>query len=144
MAGKSAFYDNALLALTFNATTIATIAINATSSPLTAFFVALHSADPTLGTGLQNASEIAYTGYARVSVARTSGGFTVTAATVNPAANITFPTGSGGSGTATFWSVGVASTGATNILYYGPITPSIVCGSGVTPVLTTASTITES
>lgn len=141
-AGKGATYSNDLLKLIFNATAIANIADNAATSPLTNLFVALHTADPT-SAGTQSSSEIAYTSYARVSVARTTGGFTVTTNSVSPAATVSFPAGTGGSGTATFWSVGVASSGATKILYSGAISPSIACGSGVTPQLTTASTVTE-
>ena len=146
--GKSSTFDNDLLKLIFQASGIANIADNTATSPLTNLYVALHTADPstTAGTGTlgtQNASEIAYTGYARVAVARTSGGWTVTGGSVSPAAAISFPAGSGGSGTATFFSIGVASSGPTKILYSGAISPSIVCGSGVTPQLTAASTVTE-
>jgi len=134
---------NNLLLLVFNATTWANIAVNATSSPNTNLWVSLHTADPT-ASGNQSSSEVAYTSYARVAVARTSGGWTVTSNAVSPAANVTFPTGTGGSGTATFAAIGVASSGAGIILWSGPISPSVVCGNGVTPALTTASTLTIS
>src|SRR5580704_17280866 len=127
---------NNLLLLVFNATTWANIAVNATSSPNTNLWVSLHTADPT-ASGNQSSSEVAYTSYARVAVARTSGGWTVTSNAVSPAANVTFPTGTGGSGTATFAAIGVASSGAGIILWSGPISPSVVCGNGVTPALTT-------
>lgn len=140
---KGATFDNDLLKLIFNATPIANMADNAATSPLTNLYVSLHTADPT-ASGNQTSSEIAYTSYARVAVARTSGGWTVSTNTVVPAATISFPAGTGGSGTATFWAVGTASTGTGKILYSGAISPSIVTGSGVTPQLTTASTITES
>ncbi len=139
---KGNTFENDILKLVFNATAIANIADNAASSPLTNLFVALHTADPGEA-GDQTTSEIAYTSYARVSVARTSGGWTVTGNSVSPVANISFPAGTGGSGTATHASVGTLTSGAGKILYKGAITPNIVCGSGVTPVLTTASTITE-
>lgn len=143
MAGeKSNYLSNGVLALVFNATTIANIAINATSGPLANLYFSLHIADPTAA-GNQGSSEVAYTSYARVAVARTSGGFTVTAQSVSPVAAVTFPTGTGGSGTATFFGIGVASSGATNLLYAGPLSASIVCGSGVTPQLTTATAVTE-
>lgn len=142
MAAKSPFLDNSLLALIYNATATATLWQNNASSPITNIFVALHTADPSAGN--QSTNEVTYTGYARVSVARTTGGWVVTAASVSPAATITFPTGTGGSGTATFFSTGVASSGATNILHYGPISPSIVTGAGITPALSTATVITES
>ena len=43
----------------------------------------------------------------------------------------------------THFSIGVASAGATNILYSGTVTPNINVSTGVQPILTTASTITE-
>lgn len=139
---KGDTFENDLLKLIFNATPIANIADNAASSPLTNLEVALHTADPGEA-GNQTTSEAAYTSYARVPVARTSGGWTVTANSVSPVAAITFPAGTGGSGTVTHGSVGTAHTGAGKILYSGTVTPNIVTGNGITPSLTTASTITE-
>lgn len=139
---KSDTFENDLLKMIFNASAIANLADNAASSPLTNLYVALHTADPG-ETGTQSTSEAAYTSYARVAVARTSGGFTVTGSSVSPVANISFPACTGSTATITFWSVGVASSGATKILYSGAVSPSISVSSGVTPILTTASTITE-
>ena len=134
-------FANDLLKLILNATAIANIADNAASSPLTNLYIALHTADPGAG-GDQTASEAAYTSYARVAKARTSGGFTVTGAVATPAADITFPAGTGGGGTATYWSVGTASTGTGKVLVRGTISPSIVMGAGVTPIIDAASTLT--
>lgn len=144
MAGeKGAVFCNDILKLIFNATAIANIADNAGTSPLTNLYVSLHTADPTAA-GNQTSSEVAYTSYARVAVARTSGGFTVTSASVDFAADVSFPAGTGGSGTATFFAVGTASSGTGKILYAGPITPNIVTGNGVTPKITASgSSITE-
>lgn len=142
MAGKSDTFENDLLKLIFNATAIANISDNAASSPLTNLYVALHTADPG-DSGTQTTSEAAYTSYARVAVARTSGGWTVTGNSVSPVATINFPACTGGTATATHFSVGVASSGASKILYAGALTPSISISTGVTPQLTTASTITE-
>lgn len=139
---KGDTFENDLMKLIFNATAIANIADNAATSPLTNLFVALHTADPG-ETGNQTTSEAAYTSYARVSVARTTGGWTVTANSVSPVANVTFPAGTGGSGTVTHWSVGTATSGTGKILYSGTVTPNITTGNGITPILTTASTITE-
>lgn len=139
---KSDTFENDLLQLIFNAVDIANIADDAAVSPLTNLYVALHTADPT-DTGLQNASECAYTSYARVAVARTAGGWTVSANSVSPAANIDFPAATGGTETATHWSVGVATSGATKVLYSGTVTPNISITSGVTPRLTTATAVTE-
>jgi hypothetical protein len=93
--------------------------------------------------GDQTTNEIAYTSYARVAVARTGAVWTVTgpsAVLASPPAE--FPAGSGGSGTATHFGLGTASSGAGVLLYHGAITPSIVCGDGVTPRI--SPTITES
>lgn len=140
---KGNTFENDLLKLIFNATAIANIADNAASSPLTNLQVSLHTADPGEG-GDQTTTEIAYTSYARVAVARTTGGWTAASAgSTSPVANIDFPAGTGGSGTATHFAVGTASSGAGKILYSGTVTPNIVTGSGITPRLTTASTITE-
>lgn len=138
--GTSTSTANSELLLIFNATTWANIAVNATSSPNTNLYVALHTADPGAG-GTQSTNEVAYTSYARVAVARTSGGWTVTSNAVSPASNIVFPAGTGGSGTATFASIGLLSSGAGIILFSGAISPSIVLGNGITPALTTATSL---
>ena len=139
---KGDTFENDLLKLIFNATPIANIADNAAASPLTNLYISLHTSDPGEA-GNQSSNEIAYTSYSRVTVARTSGGFTVTGSSVSPVANIDFPTATGGSGTATYWGVGTAVSGAGKLLYSGAISPSIAVSSGVTPRLTTASTVTE-
>lgn len=134
-------FENDLMRLIFNATPIANVADNAATAPLTNLQYSLHTADPGEA-GDQTTSEATYTGYARVAVARTSGGHTVTNNSVSPAANIDFPAGTGGSGTATHFAVGSAASGTGKILFSGTVTPNIVTGSGVTPRLTTSSTIT--
>jgi hypothetical protein len=141
--GKGATFDTDLLKLIFNAVGISNIADNAASAPLTTIYVSLHTADPGAG-GSQTTSEAAYTGYARVGVARTSAGWTVTGSTVNPTAAIAFPICTGGTETETFACAGTASTGAGKILYRGPLTPGIAVTNGVTPQLTTTSALTES
>ena len=133
--------ETAVLALIFNATGWANYADNAASSPQTNVDCALHTADPG-DTGTMTTSEAGYTSYARVSVARTSGGWTVGTGTVSPVANIDFPAGTGGSGTVTHFSTGKTGGGATAILFSGTVSPNIVTGSGVTPRLTTSTTIT--
>jgi hypothetical protein len=139
---KSNTFENDWLKLIFNATAIANLADNAASSPLTNLYVSLHTADPGEA-GNQTTNETSYTSYARVAVARTSGGWTVTNNSVSPVANIDFPAATGGSGTITYFGVGSASSGSGVLYYSGTVTPSISVSSGVTPRLTTASTITE-
>jgi hypothetical protein len=139
---KSNAFENSLLKLIFNATAIANLADNAATSPLTNLYVSLHTADPGEA-GDQSTSEATYTGYARVAVLRTTGGWTVTNNRVSPVANIDFPNCTVGTNTITYFGVGTSSTGAGVLYYSGSVSPSISVSSGVTPRLTTASTITE-
>lgn len=140
---KGNTWENDLLKFEFNATAIANFADNAASSPVTNWYVSLHTADPAEG-GDQTSSEISYTGYARVAVARTSGGWTVTANSVSPVAEIAFTISSGGTGgTVTHFGIGTASSGAGKLTRRGTVSPNFVVASGVTPKLSTATAITE-
>jgi hypothetical protein len=135
ISGKSDTFESDLLLLIFNATAIANIADNAATSPLTNLFVALHTADP-LEAGDQTASEATYTGYARVAVARTSGGWTKSGTAPTQVANaaaINFPACTAGSNTVTHFSVGVATSGASKTLYAGLLTASLAISNGITP-----------
>lgn len=139
---KGNTFENDLVALIFNATAVANIADNAATAPLTSLYLSLHTADPGEA-GDQTTSECTYTGYARQAVARTSGGFTVSGNQATLAANVDFPAATAGTETATYFAVGTASSGTGKILYSGTITPNISISSGVTPRLTTGTTITE-
>lgn len=105
-------------------------------------YISLHSADPGEA-GDQTMNEVAYTGYARVAVVRSAGGFTVSGNQVNPAANIDFPQCTGGTATATHFGIGTSANGAGKLLYSGTVTPNISISNGVVPRLTTASNVTE-
>lgn len=140
---KGNTFENDILKLVFNATAIANIADNASSSPLTNLYVGLHTADPGEA-GDQTTSEISYTGYARVAVARTSSGWTVTNNSVSPNSDVTFGAMTAGSGgTATHASIGTASSGTGKLLYSGSLSPTIAVSNGVTPIIKAGSTITE-
>jgi hypothetical protein len=138
---KGNTFENDVLKLIFNATAIADLAMDDSTSPATTLTVALHTADPGEA-GDQTTSETAYTGYARVAVARTTGGWTVTANSVSPVANIDFGECTASPGAAiTHFSVG---TGVSNkMLYKGTVTPNVTMAVGVIPRLKTTSTITE-
>jgi hypothetical protein len=142
MSGKSDTFENDVLRLIFTATAIANVADNAASSPITNLHVSLHTGSPEAGN--QTTSETAYTGYARVAVARSGSGWTVTGSSVSPAANIDFGacTASPG-GAITHWAVGTAASGTGKVLYSGTVTPNITMAVSVIPRLTTASTVTE-
>jgi hypothetical protein len=143
---KGDVFEAALLDLIFLNTDIANIGDAAglqNSAAAGSLFVALHTADPGEA-GTQTTSEISYTGYARVGVARSGAGWTRTGNSISPVANIDFGAMTAGAGgTVTHFSVGTLSSGTGMILYKGAVSPTIVVTNGVTPRLTTASTITE-
>lgn len=133
-------FENDLLKLIFNATAIANIADNAASGPLSNLYVSLHTSDPGEA-GDQTTNETSFTNYARVAVARTSGGWTVTNNSVSPVANIDFPS-AGSSATITHAGIGTASSSTGKLLFKGAVTPNLAIASGVTGRLTTASAVT--
>lgn len=141
---KGNIFENDLLKLIFNGTAIANLADNAAAGPLANLYVSLHTADPGEA-GDQSTSEIAYTGYARVAVARTAGGWTVTNNAVSPVADIVFPASTGGAGgNASHFAVGTSLNGAGKVLYKGSLAPAIAVANGVTPRITALNTtITE-
>lgn len=130
---------NALYCAVFSGT-YANIAQNS-ATPNTNLFWSLHNANPG-ATGSQTTNETVYTSYARVSVARTTGGFTVTTGSgttfsnVSNATTITFPLCGATGDTITHWGLGLLTSGAGTLLAYGPVAPS---GSPVPFECTSAS-----
>lgn len=112
------------------------------SSAAGSLHFALHTADPGEA-GDQTTNEVAYTSYARVALGRSGSNFTVSGNQVTLAANLDFPACTGGTATATHFSIGTAASGTGKILYKGTVTPNISISNGVTPRLTTGTTITE-
>lgn len=142
-SGKGGAWINDFLKLILNGTAIANIADNAASSPLTNLYISAHTA--TLNkSSAQNSSESAYGSYARVAVARTTGGFTAASSQSSSlVAAATFPTASSGSETITNAMLGTASSGAGKNLWWGSISAPAGVTSGITPELSNASTISE-
>jgi hypothetical protein len=89
----------------------------------------LHISDPGEA-GVGSSNEADYTGYAPVSVARDSSGFTVTNNSAVNAAEITFPECTGGSNTLTH---GSASTVGGQILYSGALAAPLNVSNLITP-----------
>jgi hypothetical protein len=115
------------------------------TSPLTNLYVSLHTANPG-APGNQQTSEAAYTGYARVAVARTTGGWTITGETITNAAAITFPASSSGPEAETYVGIGTTTTGNAGVLlWFGQLTAPLTVNSGITPSIALGSlSITES
>jgi hypothetical protein len=129
---KGNIFENDLMKLIFNATAIANIADNAASGPLTNLYVSLHTADPGEA-GDQTTNEATYTSYARVAVARSGSGWTVTNNVAENAALIQFPQCTGGSNTITHVAIGTAVSGAGKLLYKGALSASLAVSSGIQP-----------
>ena len=143
---KSNTFENDLMLLVFNNTSIANIGDAGgllASAAAGSLYASLHTADPgEAGTAIT--SETAYTGYARIAIARSGAGFVVTGNSVSPAANVDFGECTAAAG-GPFTHFGIVNTasGAGKLLYSGTVTPNITMAVGVIPRLKTTSTITE-
>jgi hypothetical protein len=143
---KSDRFEYNTLRLTFNGVGITNIA---TSAGTTALWLALASADP--GDPGSTAAEGGYAAYARVLTQRSTAGWAVTSgaatavASASPVANIDFAAvATTSTGTFTHAIIYPASNStAEDALYIGTISPVTNFSQGVTPRITTASSITE-
>lgn len=127
-----------ILKLIFNNTTWANVGdatgiVGSTSAG--SLYVSLHTADPGEA-GDQTTSESAYTSYARVAVARSSGGWTVSGTAPTQAANtaaVSFPACTGSTSTITYFGIGRASSGAGELIVSGALNASLAVSTGITP-----------
>lgn len=143
---KGNTFENEVLQLIFNNVDIADIGDAGglqNSATAGSFYVALHTGDPGEA-GTAATSECAYGSYARVAVARTVGGWTVSGNQASNAAQISFPECTSGSETITYVSITTASSGTSKILYSGALTASRAVSSGITPLFAASGlTVTE-
>ena len=130
---KGNTFETDLLALIFNATTWNLIAENDSSSPATNLYLSLHTASPGVGND-QTTNEAAYTNYARIPVARTTGGWDVPSggATANAALAQFAQCGVTGA-TITHVAIGTAASGAGTVLYAGALSSSLAVANGIQP-----------
>ncbi len=96
------------------------------------FYVRLHSADPG-DTGTGDTSEIAYTGYAPVAVAR-GAGFNVSGAVVSNADTVQFGECTAGTATVTHFSVCDGNGAGAAIVYRGALGAARNISAGITPL----------
>lgn len=97
------------------------------------FYIALHTADPGEA-GDQTTNEVAYTGYSRVAVARTSGGFTRVGSQIANTATVQFGECTAGSATATHFSIGLLGSGSGMVLVKAPLAAARAISAGITPL----------
>ena len=132
---KSNTWETELLQLVFNNTAAALIGDASGLQPSAtagSLYVSLHTGDPGEA-GDQETNECAYTSYARVAVARSGAGWTVSGNAVTNAALVQFPQCTGSSETATHFAIGTASSGAGKVLYKGALSASLAISSGIQP-----------
>ena len=127
--------ETAILQLYFNNTDHANVGDAAgvqNSATAGSFYISLHTADPG-ETGTQTTSEATYTSYARVAVARSGAGWTVSGNNASNAAAINFPACTGGTNTITHFGIGSDVSGAGNLFFKGALSASLAVSSGITP-----------
>lgn len=127
--------ETALLTLVFNNTDWANIGDVAglqNSATAGSFYVSLHTGDPGEA-GTQTTSEATYTSYARVAVARSGAGWTVSAANVSNTAAVNFPACTGGTNSITHFGIGTDSSGTGNLIFKGALSASLSVSTGITP-----------
>jgi len=132
---KTNTFENDLLLLIFNNTDIALIGDAAglqNSAAAGSLYVSLHTSDPTEA-GSQTTNETSYTNYARVAVARSGAGWTVSSNAVSNAAAINFAACGVTGATITHFGVGTDASGAGKLLYKGALTASLAVSAGITP-----------
>lgn len=93
-------------------------------------YVSAHTGDPGEA-GTQATNEATVGGYARVAVARTSGGWTVSNGTATNTATVPFPVATSGSNVITHLGVGTLSSGAGTLIASGAISPNQTVTTGV-------------
>lgn len=139
MSATNAF-ETALLSLYFLNTDHANIGDAAglqNSAAAGSFYISLHTADPGEA-GSQTTSETAYTGYARVAVARSGAGWTVSGNNASNAAAVTFPNCSAAPGAVlTHFGIGSDVSGAGNLFFRGALTASYQPAIGNAPSFAT-------
>lgn len=96
------------------------------------FYISLHTSSPGVS-GNQTTNESAYTNYARVAVARSGAGWTISGLNTSNAAAITFATCGVTGSTVTHFGVGSASSGAGNLFFFGALSASKAIANGDTP-----------
>lgn len=141
---KSNTFENDILQLLFNNVDIADIGDASgiqNSASAGSLYVALHTSDPGEA-GDATTNETAYTDYARVAVARSAGGWTVSGSSVNNTAQITFPQCGVTGATITHASITTAASGASKILYSGALSSSLAVANQITPFFAAATGVT--
>ena len=135
MAGsKKNSFETSVLEHIFNNTNIANIG-DATglrgSTVAGSFYVGLYTVAPSDSVA---GTECNYTSYARVAVARSAGGWTISTNNCSNTAVVTFPTCTGGTNTAVAFAICKAGTkDVDDAIFWGDLTAQLAISNGITP-----------
>lgn len=142
---KSNAFENDFLKLMFNNVAIADIGDPSGLQPSAAagnFYIAMHTGDPGETGSLQTTNETSYTGYSRLSIPRTTSGFSVTNNIVKLVNNADFGNCTGNPGQPlTHFSIGTNASGTSKVLWSGTLVPAVVMAASVTPRIANTSDI---
>jgi hypothetical protein len=128
-------FENGMLSLIFENANYANVG-DATglrgSSTAGVFYISLHESDPG-ETGNQTTGEGNYSPYVRVSVARSTSGWTVASGTADNDSSIGFAQCSSGSDTISHAGIGSDSSAAGNLFLRATLSASLAVSAGITP-----------
>jgi hypothetical protein len=127
-------FETALLNLIFSNTDITDIGDAAGlqgSATAGSLYVSLHTSDPGEA-GDQTTNETVFTNYARVAVARSGAGWTVSGNNASNAAAVSFPQCGATGATLTHFGIGTDSAGAGTLLFSGALSSSLAVSNGIT------------
>jgi hypothetical protein len=132
---KTTAFETDFLELIFNNTDIANIGDTTGvrgSSTAGSLYICLFEGDP--GEAGDTSTECNYQGYARVAVARSTSGWTVTGDTATNAAAVTFGECTSGSETAAYFGIAKEDAESTDdLIFYGQLDSSLAISSGIIP-----------
>lgn len=142
MGGKTSWFQEALLDLIFFGTTIPNIAQNASSSPLTQYWISLHTDDPGEA-GNQSTNEATDPDYERKPLARSGSGFSRTGNVVSLVSLLQFEPYASATEQIKYFGLGTDESGTGRLMYTGPVTANIPGAPGVVPQLAQATAVSE-
>lgn len=96
------------------------------------FYISLHTADPGEA-GTPQTNEATYTGYARIAIARSGAGWTVSGNAYSNAAIASFAACTAGTNTITHFGIGSSASGVGDLFLKGALTASLAVSAGITP-----------
>ena len=133
---KSTDCCNKILDLMYRANAWATVADNASATPLTSVYLSFATATPTAGSNAQNETEVAYTNYARKQTSRSATDWSASSGGITSNVQLLqFPQSGATGGVLNSTSTGVAASGATAVWHFGDLNSPITIGASasITP-----------